>query len=145
MCTNCIPQTAIMKRQPYRHVDYAEFMNVKEMNNFVVRWSQKHYTMQRAGILYGYFAEDPNYPQGVRAIVEAIYEPPQIEDVKHEFLCRIFTTLVQQKGLTSYEVRMISRLQEQHVVVHPTGYKVSKFITVVMRRNAFLLLLLLIY
>lgn len=81
MCTNCIPQTAIMKRQPYRHVDYAEFMNVKEMNNFVVRWSQKHYAMQRAGILYGYFAEDPNYPQGVRAIIEAIYEPPQIEDV----------------------------------------------------------------
>ena len=70
-----------MKRQPYRHVDYAEFMNVKEMNNFVVRWAQKHYAMQRAGILYGYFAEDPNYPQGVRAIIESIYEPPQIEDV----------------------------------------------------------------
>lgn len=50
-------------------------------------------------------------------------------------LARIFTSLVQQKGLTSYEVRMISRLQEQHLVVHPSNYKVSKFITIVMRRN----------
>ena len=25
----------------------------------------------------GYYAEDPNYVGGVRAIIEAIYEPPQ--------------------------------------------------------------------
>ena len=37
--------------------------------------------IQRAGILYGYYAEDPNYPQGVRAIIEAIYEPPQLGEV----------------------------------------------------------------
>lgn len=29
------------------------------------------------GFLYGYYAEDPNYKNGIRAIVEAIYEPPQ--------------------------------------------------------------------
>jgi len=28
------------------------------------------------GFLYGYYAEDPNYKGGVRAIIEAIYEPP---------------------------------------------------------------------
>lgn len=28
------------------------------------------------GFLYGYYAADPNYQNGVRAIVEAIYEPP---------------------------------------------------------------------
>jgi nuclear protein localization protein 4 homolog len=28
------------------------------------------------GWIYGYFAEDPNYKNGVRAIVEALYEPP---------------------------------------------------------------------
>jgi nuclear protein localization protein 4 homolog len=28
------------------------------------------------GWIYGYYAEDPNYKNGVRAIVEALYEPP---------------------------------------------------------------------
>ena len=49
---------------------------------------------------------------------------------------RIFTTLDPTKGLTSYEVRMASRLQEQHVVVHPLNYKVSKFVTIALRRRA---------
>jgi hypothetical protein len=30
------------------------------------------------GYLYGYYSEDPNFPDGVRVNVEAIYEPPQI-------------------------------------------------------------------
>jgi nuclear protein localization family protein 4 len=30
------------------------------------------------GWLYGYYSEDPNFPDGVRVNVEAIYEPPQI-------------------------------------------------------------------
>ena len=29
------------------------------------------------GWLYGYYSEDPNFPDGVRVNVEAIYEPPQ--------------------------------------------------------------------
>ena len=28
--------------------------------------------------LYGYYSEDPNFPDGVRVNVEAMYEPPQI-------------------------------------------------------------------
>jgi len=28
------------------------------------------------GFLYGYYAADPNYKDGIRAVVEAIYEPP---------------------------------------------------------------------
>jgi len=31
--------------------------------------------------LYGYYSEDPNYPEGVRCNIEAIYEPPQIGDM----------------------------------------------------------------
>jgi len=34
------------------------------------------------GWLYGYYSEDPNFPDGVRVNVEAIYEPPQVGDNK---------------------------------------------------------------
>lgn len=30
--------------------------------------------------IYGYYAEDPNYKGGVRAIVETLYTPPQQAD-----------------------------------------------------------------
>lgn len=33
------------------------------------------------GYLYGYYSEDPNFPDGVRVNVEAIYEPPQIGEL----------------------------------------------------------------
>ena len=36
---------------------------------------------QRIGYLYGYFSEDPNYPEGVRVNIEAIYDPPQINEM----------------------------------------------------------------
>ena len=31
--------------------------------------------------LYGYYSEDPNYPEGVRVNVEALYELPQIGEI----------------------------------------------------------------
>ena len=34
------------------------------------------------GWLYGYYSEDPNFPDGIRVNVEAIYEPPQIGELK---------------------------------------------------------------
>ena len=35
----------------------------------------------RAHLFYGYYSEDPNFPDGVRVNVEAIYEPPQIGEM----------------------------------------------------------------
>lgn len=32
----------------------------------------------RVAFLYGYYAEDPFYKNGIRAIVEALYEPEQV-------------------------------------------------------------------
>lgn len=34
------------------------------------------------GWLYGYYSEDPNFPDGVRVNIEAIYEPPQIGEIR---------------------------------------------------------------
>jgi len=31
--------------------------------------------------LYGYYSEDPNYPEGVRVNIEAIYEPVQVGEI----------------------------------------------------------------
>lgn len=31
--------------------------------------------------LYGYYSEDPNFKDGVRVNVEALYEPPQIGEM----------------------------------------------------------------
>jgi nuclear protein localization family protein 4 len=50
-------------------------MNFPEMNQFVNEWIKTG--VCRMAWLYGYYSEDPNYPEGVRVNVEAIYEPLQ--------------------------------------------------------------------
>jgi len=49
-------------------------MNVDQLSKFVKFWVQKKHTAeQRVGFLYGYYAEDPHYKNGIRLIIEAIY------------------------------------------------------------------------
>ena len=56
-----MPPTANLARQPYRHVDYVQFMNIEEINSFMSYWSSD-FSIQRMGYLYGYYSKDPNYP-----------------------------------------------------------------------------------
>jgi len=84
---------------------------------------------QRVGHLYGYYSEDPNYPEGVRVNIEAVYEPPQfgeingyeeMEDPTEQKVERIaaalnlervgiiFTSLNSDMFLTSQDVKKIS-------------------------------------
>ena len=154
MCNKCIPQSANIKRQEYRHVDYAEFMNFQEITRFVNYWVKGGFGTQRIGFLYGYYAEDPNYKGGVRAIIEAIYEPPQkgtisevdlLEDpyenhvnfiaecLGFERIGWIFTDMNHDCFLDSKAVRKAAQYQEAHITVHQSGYKISNFITVVSR------------
>lgn len=37
---------------------------------------------QRAAYLYGRYEPDPNFPKGRKAVVEAIYEPPQLGEME---------------------------------------------------------------
>ena len=53
-------------------------MNVTEISHFIGAWQETGRYEQRMGWLYGYYSEDPNFPDGVRVNVEAIYEPPQM-------------------------------------------------------------------
>lgn len=73
-----VPLSVSVKQQPYRHVDTLSIMNVPEMEDFIGYWhTTLDWKTQRGGWLYGYYIEDKNYDEGIRAVVEAVYEPPQ--------------------------------------------------------------------
>jgi nuclear protein localization family protein 4 len=61
LCTKCMPPTANLLRQFYRHVDYVEFMNRQEIESFMLNWG-KQFELQRMAYLYGYYSKDPNFP-----------------------------------------------------------------------------------
>lgn len=61
-------------------------MNSKDINDLVVYWLNNFES--RSGFLYGYYAEDPDYELGIRAVVEAIYEPPQQGDYTKSLILR---------------------------------------------------------
>ncbi len=50
-------------------------MNQVEIQDMIGYWLKN--MNQRVAYLYGYYAEDPVYPKGVRAVVEFLYEPTQ--------------------------------------------------------------------
>lgn len=152
MCNKCMPPSIIAKRQEYRHVDYCQFQNFEEINGFIAHWLQTF--ENRVGILYGYYAEDPDYELGVRAVIEAVYEPPQQGSYKHfvfledphqgqvdriasemglERVGWVFTTNDTDHYITSEVLQIACKFQREHMVDHPAGYKVSKFLTVVLR------------
>ena len=154
ICNSCMPSTAVLARQSYRHVDYVELMNVREITEFVKYWQHTHSLEQRGGFMYGYYAQDPNYPDGVRAVLESIYEPMQGGDmngfqffndpfainadiIAHELglekIGWIFTSINHDAFLSSHEIRMAAQYQQEYFNMHPSGYRVSKFVTVVLK------------
>lgn len=155
VCNKCMPPNVFLNRQVYRHVDYVSFMNSEEIELFLQSWIKGFYQKQKMGYLFGYYAEDPNYPNGVRAIVEALYEPPQIGDetsvepqrdsdidlidqiansLGFECIGWIFTSLKEKDiCLTSYDIRKAARYQLEYPYIHSSGCKISRFITCVVK------------
>jgi nuclear protein localization protein 4 homolog len=62
--------------QTYRHVDNIMFENGNMVNRFLNYWRSSGH--QRIGFLYGRYELYDGVPLGVRAVVSAIYEPPQV-------------------------------------------------------------------
>merc|ERR1719186_1396406 len=96
----CKPSSVMLSRQNYRHCDNVMFENKQIVERFLQYWRDTG--NQRGGWLIGKYEVHDDVPLGIKAVVSAIYEPPQestrdslkiLPDPKEEVLNEILNQL----------------------------------------------------
>eukprot|EP00808_Paulinella_micropora_P015807 g19355.t1 len=159
VCLNCAPDTPHLRLQKYRHCDIISVPQ-KLAQTFYQRYAQGGFNNHRVAFFFGRYMDEPKESKvkgGVRAVVEALYEPPQeskadrsrlLRDPREKNVHQIANLLglevvgwivarpikedAKYKGkvfMSGREVRMAAQFQQRY---HNTETGYSRFVTVVL-------------